>query len=314
METKSFICIRCNRAFKLKHHLKAHFSRKNSCQRSLTDLSDKLVITQKIESSKTYSCNFCDYKSNRNPNLKRHLLTCKKKKKKEKEEEEEKEKERKKINEDSNFKNIIENLQKEIQETKNTISKTTQNIITHHHTTNNTTNTTNNTLNIIVNDYGKENISYLKNRKYKFLINQMLGNGMEGLQRYIKYKYCNPEAPENLTIKYTNHRSNKLKVRQDNKWKTRDKNEVMDELYDRDNNVEEVLNVYEHINDLEDNNHMDDIQIDFINRVGKFYDNGDEIDEVEFENEEMKKIKSLTLNEFYDCYKQNKTKFDLLSK
>ena len=307
METKSFICIRCNRAFKLKHHLKAHFSRKNSCQRSLTDLSDKLVITQKIESSKTYSCNFCDYKSNRNPNLKRHLLTCKKKKKKEKEEEEEKEKERKKINEDSNFKNIIENLQKEIQETKNTISKTTQNIITHHHTTNNT-------LNIIVNDYGKENISYLKNRKYKFLINQMLGNGMEGLQRYIKYKYCNPEAPENLTIKYTNHRSNKLKVRQDNKWKTRDKNEVMDELYDRDNNVEEVLNVYEHINDLEDNNHMDDIQIDFINRVGKFYDNGDEIDEVEFENEEMKKIKSLTLNEFYDCYKQNKTKFDLLSK
>ena len=81
METKSFICIRCNRAFKLKHHLKAHFSRKISCQRSLTDLSDKLVITQKIESSKTYSCNFCDYKSNRNPNLKRHLLTCKQKKK-----------------------------------------------------------------------------------------------------------------------------------------------------------------------------------------------------------------------------------------
>lgn len=311
METKSFICIRCNRAFKLKHHLKAHFSRKISCQRSLTDLSDKLVITQKIESSKTYSCNFCDYKSNRNPNLKRHLLTCKKKKKKEKEE---KEKERKKINEDSNFKNIIENLQKEIQETKNTISKTTQNIITHHHTTNNTTNTTNNTLNIIVNDYGKENISYLKNRKYKFLINQMLGNGMEGLQRYIKYKYCNPEAPENLTIKYTNHRSNKLKVRQDNKWKTRDKNEVMDEIYDRDNNVEEVLNVYEHINDLEDNNHMDDIQINFINRVGKFYENDDETNEGEFENEEMKKIKSLTLNEFYDCYKQNKTKFDLLSK
>jgi hypothetical protein len=268
------------------------------------------VITQKIESSKTYSCNFCDYKSNRNPNLKRHLLTCKKKKKKEKEEE----KERKKINEDSNFKNIIENLQKEIQETKNTISKTTQNIITHHHTTNNTTNTTNNTLNIIVNDYGKENISYLKNRKYKFLINQMLGNGMEGLQRYIKYKYCNPEAPENLTIKYTNHRSNKLKVRQDNKWKTRDKNEVMDEIYDRDNNVEEVLNVYEHINDLEDHHHMDDTQIDFINQVGKFYENDDETNEGEFENEEMKKIKSLTLNEFYDCYKQNKTKFDLLSK
>ena len=264
MNNKSFICIRCNRAFKLKHHLKAHFSRKISCQRSLTKLSDKLVITQKIECSKIYSCDFCDYKSNRNPNLNRHLLTCKKKKKEEKEK-----KENEKINKDSNLKDIIENLQKEMEETKNSVSKTTQNIITHHHTTN----TTNNTINIIVNDYGKENISYLKNRKYKFLINQMLGNGIEGLQRYIKYKYCNPEAPENLTIKYTNHRSNKLKVRQDNKWKTRDKNEVMDEIYDRDNNVEEVLNVYEHINDLEDNDHMDNIQIDFINRVGKFYGN-----------------------------------------
>ena len=304
MKDQSFICIRCNRAFKLKHHLKAHFSRKTSCQRSLTNLSDKLVITQKIESSKTYSCSFCDYISNRNPNLTRHLKTCKKKKKEEK-----KEKEKEKINEDSNLKDIIEHLQKEIQETKNSVSKTTQNIITHHHTTNNTTN---NTLNIIVNDYGKENISYLKNRKYKFLINQMLGNGIEGLQRYIKYKYCNPEAPENLTIKYTNHRSNKLKVRQDNKWKTRDKNEVMDEIYDRDNNVEEVLNVYEHINDLEDNDHMDNIQIDFINRVGKFYGNDDSDNEEECENEEMKKIKSLTLNEFYDCYKQNKTKFDLV--
>jgi len=296
MKDKTFVCIRCNRAFKLKHHLKAHFSRRRSCHRSLTKLSDQLVITQKIESSKIYSCDYCDYKSNRNPNLKRHLKTCKKKTKEEEI-----------IDKDLEIKNIIKNLQKEIKETKNSVNKTTNNIITHHH------NTTNNTLNIIVNDYGKENISYLKNSKYKSLINQILGNGMGGLQKYIKYKYCNPELPENLTIKYTNHRSNKLKVRKDNQWKTRDKNEVMDEIYDRDNNVEEVLNVYEHINDLGDNGHMDNIQVGFINQVSKFYENEEDDDENNNENEEMKKIKSLTLNQFYDCYKQNKNKFDLIS-
>ena len=61
----------------------------------------------------------------------------------------------------------------------------------------NTNNTVNNTVNVTVNDYGKENINYLENNKYKKLITQILGNGMLGLQQYIKYKYCNPQQPEN---------------------------------------------------------------------------------------------------------------------
>ena len=99
----------------------------------------------------------------------------------------------------------------------------------------------NNTVNITVNDYGQENVNYLKDSKYKRIINKILGNGMLGLQQYIKFKYCNPEAPENLTIKYTNKRHKDIYVRTDNTWEVRNKHEVMDELYDRDKNVEEVL-------------------------------------------------------------------------
>lgn len=135
---------------------------------------------------------------------------------------------------------------------------------------------------------------------------------MGGLQKYIKYKYCNPELPENLTIKYTNDRSDKLKIRKNNKWKTRDKNEVLDELYDRDNNIEEVLNVYEHINDLEDGEEMDELQEHFVDEIHKFYNEEDEDVDVDKDViEEMKRIKKITLNDFYDCYKQNKVKFDL---
>jgi len=187
----------------------------------------------------------------------------------------------------------------------NTNCNNTNTSTTSNSNSNNTVN--NNTVNITVNDYGKENINYLESNKYKNLITQILGSGMLGLQEYIKYKYCNPQQPENLTIKYTNDRSNNLKVMSNNKWKTRNKLEVMDELYDRDNNVEEVLNVYERINDLEDGDEMDEIQEHFVDEINKYYDEDEEDKEVK---EEMIKMKKKTLNHFYDCFKNHKEKFN----
>ena len=87
---------------------------------------------------------------------------------------------------------------------------------------------------------------------------------MQGLQQYIKYKYCNPEQPENMTIKYTNARSNKLQIRKDNSWVHRNKNEVIEELYDRDNNIEEVLSVYEKLQDMDNEPELDKIQGKFL--------------------------------------------------
>jgi len=310
MTKEIFQCMLCNRVFKLKHHLKAHLQRKKPC--SLTkksivknprkcknnpismDSNPIHLSKEEIITIKSYNCDYCNYEFNRNWHLKRHLRTCKRKIEQEK-------------------------TKKELAEAKMKIKKLEQlylnKINTQNNTTNNNNTTTNNnchnTVNLIFNDYGDENIDALKNIKYKKLIAQILGNGMDGLQKYIKYKYCNPELPENLTIKYTNDRSDKLKIRKNNKWKTRDKNEVLDELYDRDNNIEEVLNVYEHINDLEDGEEMDEIQEHFMSNISKFY-NDDEDDDTNKEiEEEMKRIKKITLNDFYDCYKQNKTKFDL---
>jgi len=85
------------------------------------------------------------------------------------------------------------------------------------------------------------------------------------------------------------------------------KSEVIDELYDRDNNIEEVLNIYECINDLKDDVHMDKIQVHFVDKIDKYYDDEDDDKEIK---EEMRKIKNKTLNHFYDCYKNNKEKFD----
>ena len=80
------------------------------------------------------------------------------------------------------------------------------------------------------------------------MVDKILGNGMVGLQQYIKYKYCNPEFKENYTIKYTNKRQNDIQIRKEGKWITSDKNKVLDQLYQRNNNVEQLLEIYEKIN------------------------------------------------------------------
>ena len=127
--------------------------------------------------------------------------------------------------------------------------------------------------------------------------------------KYIQYKYCNPEKPENLTIKYTNKRQKDIYVRADNTWKVRNKHEVMDELYDKDKNVEEVLQVYEHLNDLNENDEIDLNQEKFMNDINDFYDNEDND---EYVKRELCKLKDETLNQLYNCYKENKGQFKVV--
>jgi hypothetical protein len=297
----SFSCYRCDKSFPKKWRLARHLKRKNICVQKTKNCSKKLKNTQKNsksaqKNSKEYSCDYCDYKSIRASNLKRHLNTCKKKK--------------------TNDNEMLSNLEEKVaimqtklleQEMENNLLKeVSSQQMTNCNNTNNT-NITNNTVNITLNDYGQENITYLKHIKYKKFIDKIMGSGMVGLQHYIKYKYCNPQQPENLTIKYTNERSNKLKVRKDNQWKTRDKYEVMDELYDRDNNVDEVLGVYEHMNDLVEEDEMDIKEVNFINKIHKFYNDSENSDDTLVE---IDKLKNTTLNDLYDCYKKHKIKFD----
>jgi hypothetical protein len=257
----------------------------NEHKRTQMNINEHKILNQ---------CLYCKKGFANNSSLKRHIKSyCKVKKGKEKEIKKEEEK--------KNLELELAKKQIEILELQTKVASGNTNC-----NNNNTNNTVNNTVNVTVNDYGKENINFLESNKYKKLITQILGNGMLGLQQYIKYKYCNPQQPENLTIKYTNDRSNNLKVRTNNEWKTRNKLEVIDELYDRDNNIEEVLNIYECINDLKDDVHMDKIQVHFVDEIDKYYDDDDD-KEIK---EEMKKMKNKTLNHFYDCYKNNKEKFE----
>jgi hypothetical protein len=327
---KVFICPSCNRKFNRKYNLNRHLQKKNSCVKKekkifcsissyqnipkytdptpkYTKIYQNIPKQEQIEDQSTLVidngciCEYCNRSYKKKFTLNRHLKTCKVKKEKEKEKE----------NESSlELKIELAKQQIEILKLQAQVASSNTNCNNTNTTSNSNNTVNNNTVNITVNDYGKENINYLESNKYKKLITQILGSGMHGLQEYIKYKYCNPQQPENLTIKYTNDRSNNLKVRTNNEWKTRNKLEVIDELYDRDNNVEEVLNVYERINDLEDGIHMDKIQEHFVDEINKYYNQDEDDNDDKEVEEEMRRMKNKTLNHFYDCFKNNKEKFD----
>jgi len=305
-----YTCSLCRKEFKRKWDLKRHLSRKKTCKKVIQNIPIYPEISQahpkkshiipyyptsdesRETNEKRFSCDFCNNLYKHKYHLNRHLKTCKEKKKEDEKQE---------------FDLInakIELLKLE----KNIINNTTNNNCSTTNNTNNTNNTntnshnTNNTFNLVYNDYGNEDMKFLKSsEKYKKILNNFLGNGMSGLQQYIKYKYCNPEQPQNLTIKYSNQRSNQVKVRNANKWKSIDKKQVMDELYDRDTNVEEILQIYEQMNDLVDNENMDEIQVNFLNDVDELYNDEEQI--------ELKKLKTSTLTDFYNCYKSNQTEF-----
>ena len=298
-----YTCSLCKKEFKRKWDLQRHHIRKKPCKKVIPKYTEiyqepsKIyqnipIYTKKDESVETnekrFSCDFCKKLYKHQFTLNRHLKTCKEKQK-----------------EEQNKKLDLINAKIELLKLEKSIINNT-NCSTTNNNTNNTNNTnshnTNNTFNLVYNDYGNEDMKFLKSsEKYKQILSNFLGNGMSGLQQYIKYKYCNPEQPENLTIKYSNQRSNELKIRNADKWESKDKKEVMDELYDRDTNVEEILQIYEQMNDLVDEENMDEVQVNFLNDVDELYNDEEQI--------ELKKLKTSTLTDFYNCYKSNQIQF-----
>ena len=74
-----------------------------------------------------------------------------------------------------------------------------------------------------------------------------------------------------MTIKYTNKRQRDIQIRENNEWVTRNKKEVIDYIYDRDTNVEEMLNIYEKIHNTMDMPDMDKNQMCFLKSISYYY-------------------------------------------
>jgi len=229
-------------------------------QISIKDYLDELeYYKQKIESNITFNftCKYCNKIFTRNYNYQRHIKKniCG----------------NPEINVlNKRNMHILDALKnKKIQKTKKTqltkpnINNNTTNINntdnTSHSTTNNTDNSTtnniqtqnNNQQNIIIAVSGKEDIEEVckqvcklipfRYTKYKPSVQDLIGyfnNPNKAIQQIIINEHFNPSKPEQMNIHNTNCRSNRMQVFDEDengleRWITRDKTDVCDDLYEK---------------------------------------------------------------------------------
>jgi len=262
----------------------------------------KIIKEIEIEKGLRFECQYCDRSYKQKYNLTKHLKKCKVKKQQESIQSKKEKFEESIALDIAREDKIVQEVKKLLDEHDTRLTAGTTNI------TNISGNQNNNIINITLNDYGNEDMIKLDPKKtYKRILNKILNSGIYGIQKYIQYKYCNPEQPQNLTIKYTNNRSNNLMIRKQDEWIPRDKHEVIDELYDRDNNVEEVLKAYEKVNNIDKfEEDLDIIQQRFLKNIDPFYTTQIEPDDAE----KIKEVKNETLNDFLKCYRKNKNVYD----
>ena len=84
------------------------------------------------------------------------------------------------------------------------------------------------TNNIMVNNYGEENLDYITNKVLK----RLASYPASAIPKLIAMKHFNPKYPENHNIKITNIHDKFAKRYKDGKWSIEDKKEVIGELVD----------------------------------------------------------------------------------
>ena len=85
------------------------------------------------------------------------------------------------------------------------------------------------TQNIIINNFGDEDVSHIN----KEFINYLLQGPYTMIQRYVEAKHFYDKKPQNKNIFITNKRSKYIKVFKNNKWILEDRKEVIEDLVDK---------------------------------------------------------------------------------
>ena len=248
-------CFRCGYIGKQKSHLQNHLNRKKPCNILLEDISTEIlkkiynisntknvhknstqtapkqhpnstIICDKIapkqhpndtqtapkqhlndtQTKCTHECIYCKKLLTRKSGLTKHLKICKKK-----------------INIEKIESDRIKEMENKIKELEEKINcKGNTNII------NTTNNNINNSRNIIINNYGEENIKHLRSKDYASLLKGIYS----AVPKLIQQIHFDPEHPENHNIKFTNKKFPYLKVMKEDKWQLVDKKTELLDLID----------------------------------------------------------------------------------
>jgi len=166
-----------------------------------------------------YECEYCDATFKHNNNKYRHQkYSCKARINQERILQEMKENHRLElIQRDKRIDDLSKKLDKAMERIGN---------ITNNNTVNNNNHSRN--LNITINAYGNEDISYLKDGDWL----KMLTNPKDSIVNLFLETHFNPEHPENTNIRLRNRNSKFLEVHDGDNWKNKVKKKMLNEIAD----------------------------------------------------------------------------------
>ena len=178
-------CKRCGIEFKTKKYLVQHLKRKTECMSIVSEISllDQLEELQRRDGIKCDKCK-CIYKNKES--LRKHICKIDK------------------------YEYEISILKEELEKEKRKSKRTIKNI-------NNGTINNDNSINITVNSFGKEDISYITDNVKKTLM-QIINGREYGVIDFIKKIHINSKYPENQNIKIENMKKGIVRIYEGDKW------------------------------------------------------------------------------------------------
>ena len=120
--------------------------------------------------------------------------------------------------------------------------------------------------NIILNNFGKEDLSHITDA----LKDELLKIPYCAIPKMIEAIHFNDEKPENKNILLPNKKENLVKVYEDNKWVYKNKSETISDLVDSKYNI-----IDDHYDDLDSKNEVSPFVKTTFTKFRKVYDEGD---------------------------------------
>jgi hypothetical protein len=277
-----YTCEKCNKGFNRKSNYLAHLNKKIPCLKNVLIDDNKLKIIQIhhnsskiIQNKDEHKCGLCLKSFLNSYNLKKHVENnCKIKKKKEDEREEILQQLVAKyekslsdaVKEIKSLHNEIDELKKHNHKSKNTNIKNNNNI----------TNSNNTTNNIIMMDFGKENLQIIDKSEFIKIVKNNRITGVKITDELLKAIHFNDKYPQLNNIYISDINRQKCMIVQDNEWKlspvdqipqvidniikySNENNEELSEKYKDNKSIINRLKIIDKYTKLSNPEHLDEL-------------------------------------------------------
>jgi hypothetical protein len=206
MDEEKHNCPRCGYETIVLCNFIKHLERKNICKPNISDISlEEIKLRYTKAKVVTHICEDCDTSFFSKSSYYAHKKLC-------------------------NKEETIQKLKKEIATLKaSAVSTPSTSSST---TINNNNNTINNIINIQINGFGKEDMTYITNNKnYTGFMSSCIEKKIEGICNFMINKHFGKNNPENHNLKKLNKKDKFIDAFDGNKWKPRIIEDVLDDVF-----------------------------------------------------------------------------------